>query len=126
MIAIFVMTIVANESVTRGYLTNGEGQPVPNADVWLADSTRLVHRLRTDAAGFFWVAHAPFARRRYHLLVCEGRRRMFVDTAPGSAIFRTEYGIGAYTGRFQDVPGDRGWVADVPPSCPAKFVAPAG
>lgn len=125
-LALLVAIIVANESVTRGYLTDGEGQAVPAADVWLADSMRIVHRLRTDSAGYFWVAHAPFARRAYQLLICEARHRMFVDTAPGSAIVRTEYGVGAYTGRFPDVPADRGWVADVPPSCPTKFVAPAG
>ncbi len=125
-LALLAATIVANESVTRGYVTGGEGQPVPGADVWLADSMHIVHRLRTDAAGYYWVVHAPFVRQRYALLVCEGQQRMFVDSGPTSAIFRTEYGIGAYTGRFPDVPADRGWMADVPPSCPVKFVAPAG
>ena len=125
-LALLAATIVANESVTRGHLTTGEGQPVPGADVWFADSTRIVHRLRTDSAGYFRVVHAPFARHRYQLLVCEGRRRMFVDDPPSSAIFRTGYSIGEDTGRFPDVPADRGWVAEVPSSCPARSAPPAG
>ncbi|HYD51107.1 MAG TPA: hypothetical protein VEA99_00720 [Gemmatimonadaceae bacterium] len=92
----------------------------------LADSMVVVHRLRTDAAGYYRVAHAPFARLRYHLLICEARRRLFVDTVPNSAIVRTTYGIGEYTGPFPDVPADRGWRAQVPPSCPTKSAALAG
>ena len=126
LLALFVAMIVANESATRGYVTGGDGEPIRGADVWFADSAHVVHRVRTDAAGYYAIVHAPFARRQYTMLVCEGRQRMVVDNAPESAIFRTEYSIGAYTGAFPDVPADRGWTAEVPPSCPAKVVAPAG
>ncbi|WP_439644055.1 carboxypeptidase-like regulatory domain-containing protein [Gemmatimonas sp.] len=125
-LVLLVAAIVASESVTRGYVTGGDGRPLVGADVWLADSTGVVHQLRTDNAGYYRVVHAPFERQRYTMLICEGRRRMFVSVAPMSAIVRTEYGIGAYTGRFPEVPADRGWTADVPPSCPVKFVPPAG
>lgn len=115
-----LILLVANESVSRGYVTDGAGVPLRGADVWFADSTRVVHRLRTDGAGYFRVLHAPFARRRYTLLICEGRHRMIVVLRPNSAIFRSEYGIGAYDGRFPDTPADRGWTVDAPQSCPAR------
>ena len=122
----FVATSVANECVTRGYVTDAEGQPVPGADVWLADSTHVVHRLRTDADGYYWVLHAPFARYRYALLLCEGKDRMFVDHSPVSALFWTGYGVDVYKSRFPDVPADRGWIAAVPPSCPIKHLPSTG
>lgn len=125
-LGLLVAIVVANESVTRGFLTDGYGHPVRGADVWLAESTHVVHRVRTDAAGYFRVTHAPFARRGYRLLICEGRSRMWVDTTPGSALVRSEYGIDVDTGRFPDVPADHGWVAEVPSSCPTKLVPPAG
>ena len=124
--ALFVAMIVANESVTRGYVTSGDGQPIVGADVWFAESTHVIYRLRTDATGYFAVVHAPFARYGYQMLVCAGQQRMFVEDAPTSAIFHTGYGIDADTSRFPDVPADRGWAANVPASCPSRTNAPAG
>ena len=43
-----------------------------------------------------------------------------------SALFRTAYGIDVYTGRFPDVPAERGWMAAIPPSCPIKHLPAAG
>lgn len=36
---------------------------------------------------------------------------MFVDPAPINALVQSEYGIGAYIGRFPDAPAERGWTA---------------
>ena len=123
--ALGALILIANECVSRGYVTDGERRPLHGADVWFADSARVVHRLRTDRAGFFWVLHAPFARRRLALLICEGRHRMFVNLAPTSALVRSEYDIGAYLGRFPDTPAERGWTVEAPPSCPARSPARA-
>lgn len=120
-----VAIIVLNECVTRGYVTGGDGRPLVGADVWLADSATVVHALRTDARGFSWVVHAPLTRRDYRMLICQAGHSLFGHDRVESALYRSEYGIGAYTGRFPETPADLGWVAPAPPSCPSAFVPSA-
>lgn len=52
-VALGALILVTNECVSRGYVTDGDGLPLRGADVWFADSERVVHRLRTDSTGFF-------------------------------------------------------------------------
>ena len=124
-LSLLAVVIVLNQSVTRGYVTDEVGRPLIDADVWLADSASVVRELRTDTRGFFWTVHPPFARSRYRLLICRARNTVYVAEDVDSGIFRSEYAIGSYVGRFPDTPSTRGWQAAAPLSCPSEVVPPA-
>ena len=113
-------------TVTRGYVTNGQGRPLADAHVVLADSTRVVMATRTDAAGYFRFVHGPRQRARYSLLICAPGHVRHVSRRATSALLRSEYGIGAYTGRDPVSLASRGWYAEPPASCRPAGTAPAG
>lgn len=111
------------EGVSRGYLTDGEGQPLVGADVLLADSAFIMRTARTDANGYFRVTHAPFASSNRSLLICASSHAALYRRHISRALIRTEYGIGRYDGRFPSSPAELGWQAPVTPSCLAVRVA---
>jgi hypothetical protein len=122
---VFAAVVLLNESVTRGYVTDGEGRPIAGADVLLADSSSIIRIAKTDAAGYFRVMHLPFARLRWSMLICApGHSAHYIPHA-SSAIIRSQYGIGAYSGLYPTTPAELGWQAPVVPSCPGGPVAPS-
>lgn len=124
--AVIVVAFVLAESTTRGYVRDGEGHPLAGADIVLADSATVVMATRTDGEGYFRLVHRPFARPRYSLLICARGNTVYHLRQASSALLRSEYTIGNYTGRFPNTPASLGWHAAAPPSCPSAPVTPAG
>ena len=121
-----VAILVANEAITRGHVFDTKGNPIAGADVLLADSSGVYAAGRSDDRGYFRFAHRPFGRLGKVLLICANRNTVHVSPQAGSAIIRSSYTIGAERSRFPTTPGDLGWPAEVPPSCPSKPVSRAG
>lgn len=119
----FAAVVLLNESVTLGYVTDGEGRPLAGADVLLADSSSIVRSAKTDAAGYFRFAHAPLARLRRSMLICVRGHSVHFSRNVISAFIRSQYGIGLYTGPYPATPADLGWHAPVAPSCPFGPIA---
>jgi hypothetical protein len=114
-----------NQSVTRGYVSDDDRHPLAGAVVLLADSDSLVRTVRTDAAGYFRFAHAPFARRNWSLLICAPGHSALYSPNVSSALIRSRYGIDSYSGSYPITPADLGWQAPVVPACPAVPDPPA-
>ena len=124
-LAALVAIFVVNASFTRGYVTDGEGHPLVGADILIADSARVVAAVKADEKGYFRVAHAPFERVGWSLLICAGGRFVHYNSQVTSALIRSRYGIGPDVGP-PSTPASLGWQASVPQSCPSASVAPAG
>lgn len=119
----FATGVLLNESVTRGYVTDGEHRPLADADVLLADSSSIIRSAKTDAAGYFRVIHLPLARLRWSMLICAPGHSVHYSRNANSAIIRSQYRIGAYAGLYPTTPAELGWQAAVAPSCSGGPVA---
>ena len=118
--------VVLNASFTRGYVRDGDSRPLIGADIVLADPSGIVATVQTNEDGYFRVAHLPFVNRGWQLLICADRRFIYYDSSVSSALIRSSYGIGAYTGKFPDTPESLGWRAPAPRSCPTRLDAAGG
>jgi hypothetical protein len=105
-------------TITRGYVTGPDNQPIAGADVVLADSTRVITHVRTNARGYFRFIRPGYDRESNQILICAPEHSALRSSIRGSGVIRSTYRLNPVGEDFFWTPDRIGWKLQVPPSCP--------
>jgi len=112
---------VLQSSRVHGLVTDGDGAPIADAYVWVADAERVRLQLMTDADGRFHTWHRPFALREGSMLICApGHSTMLRDEIVRA--WFVSFRIGAWPAGTPHAPQPAaGWTFAAPAACAERL-----